>query len=754
MHVEDDIVVCLCARTTGSSVCIDCEAGKFKASAGATACENCFAGKHKAAGGISTACDDCQAGTFKAAAGINTACDNCVAGKYAASTDSTVCTDCTAGKYPGAPASTSVGSASCAKCDPGSFSASAGAAICTLCPAGKTSAAGSISQNECTEIFGASPAPSPPSAGGATPTPSTTASPSASTITHQVLITLSLPMSPSAFTNEKQTAFKASLAQAAGVASEAVVINKIESISSRRHLLVEAIRVKTSIMARGQTAAEEMAGRLTADSINRELSKAGLPTATVLEAAKPTLSPLATSPEPSASKTDTGAVASSSSFFSTPVLVGGILGIVFLAGIVACVCRWKCKNRSMVLATSHDSQIPATLEMGNLATSVNENLVFNDMEVSSVPRSTKIRGAGELCYKLQDREAEATVPHIPYSDLAVESKALAAGSFKSVYKARWEKKGRNVALLVLRNSNQAALSDMENEIRMFGTLGKHKHLAELLATCTQAQSDDKCMVMEFAPLGSLDHVLSKADEDGVEIGNLVKITVGMQVAEAMTHLHLHNVLHRDLAIRNTLAFRFDPQNWKMVLVKVTDYGLSLLVYTGYTGGTSVAEIQTISSNTAGPIRWMAPESITRRVYSKKSDVWSFGVLLYEVWTRGMIPYYWIADDKEVVRAVLQGERPSPPDNCPQLMHAIMQHCWKSSQKDRPSMPELQTALQEVFTEESLGAAKTECVVCLSAEPVMALMPCGHRCACAECATSLSLCPICRCTVQEAKRIFG
>jgi len=562
-------------------------------------------------------------------------------------------------------------------------------------------------------------------------------------------------MSPSAFTNEKQTAFKASLAQAAGVASEAVVINKIESISSRRHLLVEAIRIETSIMAQGQTAAEEMAGRLTADSINRELFKAGLPTATVLEAAKPTLSTLTTSPELSASKTDTGALASSSSFFSTPVLVGGILGIVFLAGIVACVCRWKCKNRIMApVATSHDTQIPATLEMGTLATYVNENLVCNDMEVSSVPRSTKIRGAGELCYKLQDRDAEDTVPHIPYSELAVESNALAAGSFKTVYKARWEKKGRNVALLVLRNSNQAALSNMENEIRMFGTLGKHKHLAELLATCTQAQSEDKCMVMEFAPLGSLDHVLSKADEDGAEIGNLVKITVGMQVAEAMTHLHLHNVLHRDLAIRNTLAFRFDPQNWKMVLVKVTDYGLSLLVHTGYTGATSVAEIQTISSNAAGPIRWMAPESITRRVYSKKSDVWSFGVLLYEVWTRGMIPYYWIADDKEVVHAVLQGERPSPPDNCPQLMHAIMQDCWKSSQKDRPCMPELQTALQEVFTEESLGAAKTECVVCLSAEPVMALMPCGHRCACAECASLLSLCPICRCTVQEAKRIFG
>jgi len=557
-------------------------------------------------------------------------------------------------------------------------------------------------------------------------------------------------MSPSAFTNEKQTAFKASLAQAAGVASEAVVINKIESISSRRHLLAEAIRVDTSIMAPGQAAAKEMVGKLTADSINRELSKAGLPTATVLEPAA--LNPSTTSPELSASNTGTGAVvaeakvASSSSFFSTPVLVGGILGIVFLAGVVACFFHWKCKN--------HDIQTPATLEMGTRATSVNEDLVSNDMEVSSVPRSNEIRGTGELCYKLQEREAEATVPHIPYSELAVDANALAAGSFKSVYKARWEKKGRNVALLVLRNSNQAALLDMENEIRMFGTLGKHKHLAELLATCTQAQSEDKCMVMEFAPLGSLDHVLSKADEDGIDISNLVKIMVGMQVAEAMAHLHLYKVLHRDLAIRNILAFRFDPQNWKQVLVKVTDYGLSLLAHAGFTGGTSVVEIQTISSNAAGPTRWMAPESIRRRVYSQKSDVWSFGVLLYEVWTLGMIPYHLIADDKEVARVVLQGERLPRPDNCSQQLYAIMQDCWKTSSRDRPSMLELQTALQEVFTEETLEAAKTECVVCLTAEPVMALMPCGHRCACAHCAPSLRTCPICRSPVQEAKRIFG
>jgi tRNA A-37 threonylcarbamoyl transferase component Bud32 len=426
----------------------------------------------------------------------------------------------------------------------------------------------------------------------------------------------------------------------------------------------------------------------------------------------------------------------------------------------------ECKKH--ILAPSNDTQIPVTLEMGTLATTVNESFVYDAVGVSSAPLLKKVQGSGKLREPLaqdagpgqvqtnqaSDKEAEAVVPHIQYSELAVESNALAAGSFKSVYKARWEKNGRNVALLVLRHSNQAALSDMDNEIRMFGTLGKHKHLAQLLATCTQAQSEEKCMVMEFAPLGSLDHVLSKADEEGVDTSNLVKITIGMQVAEAMTHLHIYNVVHRDLATRNTLVFRFDPQNWKLVLVKVTDYGLSLLAHKGFTEGASVIEVATMSSNAAGPTRWMAPESIMRRVYSKKSDVWSFGVVLYEVWTLGMIPYHLIVDDKEVARLVTQGERLSQPGNCPHQVYAIMQDCWKSAQKDRPSMPELQTALQEVFTKESLGEAKPECVVCLSAEPVMALMPCGHRCACADCAPSLRMCPICRCPVQEAKRIFG
>jgi hypothetical protein len=259
----------------------------------------------------------------------STACDNCVTGKYSPPGESQ-CTDCVAGKY-----SLTAGASHCTDCVTGKYSLTAGASQCTDCADAKYSPSFSCETQ---------------------PTTSATTT-SSSTSTYAVRITLSLPMSQSAFTKDKQTAFKSSLAQATGVASEAVVINKIESISSRRHLLVEAIRVETSIMAADTTAAEEIAGRLTADSINRELFKSGLPTASVLY-----LNPSITSPELSDTNTGSGSDAAVFQSSHTPVLVGGILGLVVLAGLVACFCRWKCNNHSKT--TGGGQQLPQMLQMG------------------------------------------------------------------------------------------------------------------------------------------------------------------------------------------------------------------------------------------------------------------------------------------------------------------------------------------------------------------------------------------------------
>ena len=127
------------------------------------------------------------------------------------------------------------------------------------------------------------------------------------------------------------------------------------------------------------------------------------------------------------------------------------------------------------------------------------------------------------------------------------------------------------------------------------------------------------MLTECAPQGSLDHVLNQAAADDVDVSMPVRIAMFLQVADAMVHLDLYKVIHRDLASRTVLAFGLDALDWKAVHIKVTDYGLSLLIDNGFTNaGKSVVEVSTHSASAAGPTRWMAVESLERRVYSSKN----------------------------------------------------------------------------------------------------------------------------------------
>ena len=100
--------------------------------------------------------------------------------------------------------------------------------------------------------------------------------------------------------------------------------------------------------------------------------------------------------------------------------------------------------------------------------------------------------------------------------------------------------------------------------------------------------------------------------------------------------------------------------------------------------------------------------------------------------------------------VRAGERLPKPDNCPDELYAIMTKCWCERPQDRPSMPEIHAMLQTVFAE---MFKTSECVICLEKAAVVALIPCGHRCACEGCAPSLRNRPMCRQPVREAKRIF-
>lgn len=162
----------------------------------------------------------------------------------------------------------------------------------------------------------------------------------------------------------------------------------------------------------------------------------------------------------------------------------------------------------------------------------------------------------------------------------------------------------------------------------------------------------------------------------------MKITLSFDDALEILQEHLSKlrVLHRDLAARNVLVC--DNK-----LVKVSDFGLSRDVYQNNVywkqGGGKL------------PIRWMALESITHQKYTTQSDVWSFGVLLWEIVTLGEYPYSEV-NNADLLSFLKNGYRMKKPPHCGIELYQIMMNCWKEKPKDRPTFTELRKQLETLL----------------------------------------------------------
>ena len=166
----------------------------------------------------------------------------------------------------------------------------------------------------------------------------------------------------------------------------------------------------------------------------------------------------------------------------------------------------------------------------------------------------------------------------------------------------------------------------------------------------------------------------------------------------MQYITCHDVVHRDLAARNILVFEeLDPADPRSVRVKVSDFGLSRPgCYYQRTGAVTEAL----------PVRYMPPEAIQRNKWSEKSDVWAFGVLLWEVATLGEIPYF-VNSDGEVKAGVCSGALRLPcPEGLPEVIFkGIIEPCWAKRAADRPTFASLRIAILEAQLELHAAAIK-------------------------------------------------
>ncbi|XP_005409816.1 PREDICTED: tyrosine-protein kinase FRK isoform X2 [Chinchilla lanigera] len=258
-------------------------------------------------------------------------------------------------------------------------------------------------------------------------------------------------------------------------------------------------------------------------------------------------------------------------------------------------------------------------------------------------------------------------------------KRLGSGQFGEVWEGLWNNT-TSVAVKTLKPGSMDP-NDFLREAQIMKSL-RHPKLIQLYAVCTL--EDPIYIITELMRHGSLQEYLQI--DAGSKIHLAQQVDMAAQVACGMAYLESQNYIHRDLAARNVLVGEHN-------IYKVADFGLARVFKVDN------ENIYEPKDEVKLPVKWTAPEAIRTNKFSIKSDVWSFGILLYEIITYGKMPYSG-RTCAEVIQMLRQNYRLPQPTNCPQQFYNIMLECWKEEPKERPTFERLQLRLEDYFDADS------------------------------------------------------
>ncbi|XP_068605050.1 tyrosine-protein kinase Lyn [Brachionichthys hirsutus] len=308
---------------------------------------------------------------------------------------------------------------------------------------------------------------------------------------------------------------------------------------------------------------------------------------------------------------------------------------------------------------------------------ISPKITFRDISIMIKHYHNKADG---LCRKL-DRPCMKPKAQKPWDKDAWEISKdsitmvnkLGAGQFGEVWMAYYNSQAK-VAVKTLKPGTMTAEAFME-EANIMKTL-QHDRLVRLYAVVTK--TEPIYIITEFMANGSLLDFLKTGLGCKLQLPKLIDFSA--QIAEGMAYIEKRNYIHRDLRAANVLVS-------ESLLCKIADFGLARVIEDDEYSAREGAKF---------PIKWTAPEAINYGSFTIKSDMWSYGVLLYEIITYGKMPYPGMTKG-EVMSSLQRGYRMPQPDNCPTELYDIMMSCWRNKPEDRPTFDYIQSFLDDFYT---------------------------------------------------------
>ena len=286
------------------------------------------------------------------------------------------------------------------------------------------------------------------------------------------------------------------------------------------------------------------------------------------------------------------------------------------------------------------------------------------------------------------------LPEYPRSQI-MYIRDLGQGHFGVVVQAEATniEEGKEKSTVAIKVLKEGASSQFKKEFFREASLMyafNHPNILKLLGVCIEMEP--LCMIFEFMELGDLNDFLRKHSPNNLEGSSLSHsghlkpgeaglttqqlVFIAVDIATGLEYLAQNHYVHRDLATRNCLVSG-------ELRVKISDFGLSQDIYS--------TDYFRLGDSELLPIRWMPPEAILYAKFTTQSDIWSFGIVLWEIFSFGVQPYFSLTNE-EVVAHVRDGNVLNCPEKCPQEIYDLMLDCWAMNPSERPTAAELRMGL--------------------------------------------------------------